>query len=90
MNGQVKIEFISKGFKEILNSNGTKSIVESAAKSIQRKANGNLTKKSEGYSINTWHGNYGGGRYIASVSTTDHNSMVEESENKALSKAVSN
>lgn len=89
MSGHVRIEFNSKGFKEILNSNGTKNIIESAAKRIQSKANGNLTKKSEGYSVKTWRGNYGGGRWVSSVRTTDHNSMVEESENKALSRAVS-
>ena len=38
--------------------------------------------------LEAWKGGYGGGRWVASVTTTDHNSMVAESEDKALSKAV--
>ena len=35
-----------------------------------------------------WQGNYGGGRVIGSVSTTDYESQRAEAEDKALSKAV--
>jgi len=85
----VHIEFISKGFRNILNSNGVKSAVASAAEAIQERANANIHEESEGFSMHVWHGGYGGGRWIASVNTTDHASMVAEEEDKALSRAVS-
>lgn len=88
MGTQWKIKFNSDGFKQILNSDGCKAVVESAAKTIQDKANANLTEESEGFSMHSWQGNYGGGRWIASVNTTDYASCKAEAENKALSRAV--
>lgn len=85
---QMQIKFKSEGFKQILTGDGVQSAVESAAASIQAKANANLTEDSEGFSSHVWQGNYGGGRWIGSVSTTDYTSMVAETENKALSRAV--
>lgn len=85
----MKIEFKSEGFRAILNSGGVQSAVAAAAENIQAKANANLTEDSEGFSSHVWQGGYGGGRWIGSVNTTDHASMVAESEDKALSRAVS-
>lgn len=85
---QTKLQFISKGFRSILTSAGTKDVVTKTAESIRSKANGNIEEESEGFSANTWMGGYGGGRWVASVTTTDRASQVAESENKALSKAV--
>lgn len=88
MGKQWELEFISEGFREILMSSGTKAFVESAAADIQAKANANLSRESEGYEVSTIEGGYGGGRWVSFVNTTDQASCEEESENKALSRAV--
>lgn len=85
---QMKIEFKSKGFRAILNGGGVRGAVVAAAADIQERANANLHEDSEGFSLHVWRGGYGGGRWIGSVNTTDHASMVAETEDKALSRAV--
>lgn len=93
MATQIRLQFISEGFKEILTGAGVQSAVSEAAQAIQARANvnaaGELDEDSDGYSARTWLGGYGGGRWVGSVSTTDHSTMVAEAENKALSRAVS-
>lgn len=88
MASQTRLKFISDGFREILLGDGVKSVVESATQKIKDKADSNISGESEGFSSNVWQGNYGGGRWIGSVNTTDTESMRSESEDKALSKAV--
>ncbi|MBQ9703915.1 MAG: hypothetical protein IJV68_05160 [Clostridia bacterium] len=83
---QVEIKFISDGFKAILQSDGTKALVASAAEKIQASANSGV--EGDGFTAKTWMGGYGGGRWIASVTSADRAAAVAESENKALSKAV--
>lgn len=85
---EIKLEFNSDGFRQILMSDGMKAVVESAANNIKQKADGNIQGESDGYSVHAWQGNYGGGRWVASVTTTDYESMVAESESKALTRAV--
>ena len=89
MASQVRIKFNSKGFKDILCSDGVKGAVSEAASSIQSRANANNTRGGEGFAVSTWMGSYGGGRWVGSVSSTDRKSMVAEAEDKALSRAVS-
>lgn len=93
MAKQIKLEFNSDGFKEILTGAGVQSLVSEATQKIQTQANANaageLDEESEGFSAKTWLGGFGGGRWVGSVSTTDHSTMVAEAENKALSRAVS-
>jgi len=84
----IRIEFRSEGFKEILNSQGTKELVESHAGRIADTAGAAIAEESEGFSVNTYKGGYGGGRWISSVSTTDYASMKAESEHHVLSRAV--
>lgn len=88
MATQIKIKFNSDGFKQILTGSGVQSVVQSATDNIQSKANANINGTSEGFSAHVWQGNYGGGRWIGSVSTTDAESQRAEAEDKALSKAV--
>lgn len=88
MSKQIDIKFKSEGFREILNSGGVQGAVAAAAANIQARANANLHEDSEGFSSHVWQGGYGGGRWIGSVNTTDHASMVAEAEDKALSRAV--
>lgn len=89
MGQQVRIKFISKGFHDILCSDGVQNLVTQQAEIIQGKANANNNRGGEGFSANTWMGNYGGGRWVASVTTTDRQSRIAEAEDKALSRAVS-
>lgn len=93
MAKQIRLEFNSDGFKEILTGAGVQNLVSEATQKIQAQANANaageLDEDSEGFSAKTWLGGFGGGRWVGSVSTTDHSTMVAEAENKALSRAVS-
>lgn len=93
MAKQIRLEFNSDGFREILTGTGVQSVVSEATQKIQAQANANaageLDENSEGFSAKTWLGGFGGGRWVGSVSTTDHSTMVAEAENKALSRAVS-
>lgn len=88
INGLSRIEFSSDGFREILLSSGVKDLVSSQAEVIKNRANGNLTEESDAFEADTFRGNYGGGRWIGVVSTTDYASQKAEAEDKALSKAV--
>lgn len=83
-----RIDFKSDGFREILCSGGVQNLVTEQSVMIQNRANANNMRGGEGFSARTYMGNYGGGRWVASVNTTDHKSMVAESEDKALSRAV--
>ena len=86
--GEIKLEFISEGFKEILESDGVKTAVENAANEIAKRADNYVDSDSDGFRAHTWMSNIGGGRWAGSVWTTDYKSMAAEAENKALSKAV--
>ena len=89
MSTKTQIQFISDGFKAILESEGTKALVKSVGENIQSKANANAGLDGEdGFSCNVWQGNYGGGRWICSVTTTGKESQKAEAEDKALSRAV--
>lgn len=90
---QIRLEFNSDGFREILTGAGVQGLIDEATQKIQSQANANaageLDDDSDGFSAKTWIGGFGGGRWVGSVSTTDHSTMVAEAENKALSRAVS-
>lgn len=83
---QARIEFISEGFRQVLLSEGTKQVVEEAAEQIKDRANANYG--GDGFESNVIVGGYGGGRYIGFVKATDKESMIAESENKALTGAI--
>ena len=84
-----RIVFNSNGFRQLLLSDGVRELVQSTAEEICDKANGNNTRGGEGFVVRTQVGGYGGGRYIAFVSSTDKNSLIAESEDKALTGALS-
>lgn len=85
---EMRIEFNSAGFREILLSDGVKTLVEETANGIRDRANSNNSRGGEGFESRSMVGGYGGGRWIAFVSTTDKDSMIAEAEDKALSRAV--
>lgn len=84
-----RIVFNSDGFRQLLLSDGVRDLVQSTAEEICDKANGNNTRGGEGFVVRTQVGGYGGGRYVAFVSSTDKNSFIAESEDKALTGALS-
>ena len=88
MATEVKIEFHSDGFRQILMSDGVRSLVQDVVTDIQARANANVGEASSGYSGTVWAGGYGGGRWVGSVTTTDKASIIAEAEDKALTKAV--
>lgn len=77
----IKIEFNSDGFRQILMSEGMKSCVLAEAQKIQEKANDNSNGH---FTAKVWAGGYGGGRWVASAFSTEK----AESEDKALTRAV--
>ena len=82
-----RIEFISSGFREILNTDEIRNVVEEVAQHIADDANGNYG--GDGFEVTTKVGSYGGGRWIAFVSSTDKDSLKAESEDSALTRAIS-
>ena len=88
MAKQIKIEFFSEGFHDILFYDGVRALVDEAATGIQERANGNLQEQSEGYKKTVMVGGYGGGRWVGFVQTTDRASALAEAEYNALSGAV--
>ena len=86
MSTEIRIKFISDGFKEILNSPGVHSVVTAATDKIAVEAAQNAD--GGGFTSKTWTGNYGGGRWVGSVITADEAARKAEAENKVLSKAV--
>ena len=88
-SGITKIEFIDAGFKAILTSDGCHEVIEQTAQQIADKANANNSRGGEGFQASTQVGGYGGGRWIGFVSATDKNAKIAESEDKALTRALS-
>lgn len=82
-----KIEFVSSGFKEILNSSGVEAIIRQHTEATAAAANANLSEESEGFKSKVFTGS-GQGRVVGVVYTTDPASIVAEAEEKALSRAV--
>ena len=87
-SGITKIEFVDEGFKVIFASDGCRELVTEATNGIAEKANANNTRGGEGFASNVVY--YGGkvNRYLGFVSTTDKQSKIAETEDSALSRAV--
>jgi len=84
----VRIVFKSEGFRQILLSDGCRDLVQSTTEEIKNKADANNTRGGDGFEASTMVGGYGGGRWIGFVSTTDNASKIAESEDKALTRAI--
>ena len=87
---KIKIEFNSKGFEEILCSEGAGNVCEQQAERIQENANAGLdAENSTGYkSGGRIVKAYGSKRWMYFVYTTDAASMYAEANDQTLSKAV--
>ena len=88
MATEIRIEFNSDGFREVLESQGVHDLVQEVTQDICDKANANNTRGGEGFATNVILGGYGGGRWVGFVNTTDENSIKAESEDKALTGAI--
>ena len=90
MAKKMPIEWNHAGFEQILCASGTMAQVRAATERIKARANGNNTRGGSGFESGTRLGKaYGSQRAIGFVYTTDRKSRIAESEDKALSKAVS-
>ena len=90
---KVKIEWIDKGFKEILNSKELESVCISAAEAIAKKANGlaapyNDSKEEAEFISLKWHSNMKGGRVAAIAATHNYQAKEVQAENHILEKAT--
>lgn len=83
----MKIEFISSGFRGILNSDGVHDLIQSTAQEVADKANENYG--GDGFQPKVIKGSYGGGRWVGFVSSTDKGSLAAESEDQALTRSLS-
>lgn len=88
MASTTRIVFNSDGFRQILLSDGCRDLIQETADEIRDKADANNDRGGEGFSSSVQVGGYGGGRWIGFVGTTDKASMIAESEDKALTRAV--
>ena len=86
----VNIDFLQgAGFRQLLNSDEVKDMVEGHVNAIKARADANLNgAESEGFNEKVIMGGYGGGRWVGIVGTSDLATVIAESENKALTKAV--
>lgn len=82
----MEIVFNSAGFKEILESEGVRKLVQDTAQEIANKANENYG--GDGYEVKVQHLGYGGGRWGAFISSKDKKAAQAESEDKALTRAL--
>lgn len=84
----IRLQFNSEGFKQILLSEGCKTVVEQTTAEICEKANANNAHGGEGFKATTQVGGYGGGRWIGFVTASDKNASIAQSEDQALTRAV--
>lgn len=83
-----RIVFNSAGFREILLSEGCHQLVQATTDEICEKANANNDRGGEGFKSSTQVGGYGGGRWIGFVATADEKAAVAQSEDQALTRAL--
>lgn len=90
MGRQIEIKYNPDGFEEILSSAGAQAVCEEAGSNIQSRANAYLNdSESTGFKMSSRIVTaYGSKRNMTFVYTTDRASIIAETENKALSKAV--
>lgn len=81
----VNIDFLQgAGFDAYLKSDGVKALIESHTNATKERADSYITGESQGFNANVKLFS----RWVGLVGTTDRATMVAESEQKALTKAV--
>lgn len=90
MAQRMTIEWNHAGFEALLCDEGTMALVQKQAERICNTANANNNRGGNGFESGTRLGRaYGSQRALGFVYTTDEKSRIAESEDKALSRAVS-
>jgi hypothetical protein len=89
MAKETRIVFNSAGFRDILLSDGVRDVVTNTAEEIKEKANANNTRGGNGFTANIQVGGYGGGRWVGFVTASDNKASLAESEDQALTRALS-
>lgn len=84
----IRLQFNSEGFKQILLSEGCHTLVKATTSDICAKANANNTRGGDGFRATTQVGGYGGGRWIGFVTATDAKASAAQSEDNALTRAL--
>lgn len=80
----VRIEFNSDGFAALLKDSSMRELIDSYTNDIKARADAYLTEDSRGFNANTKMFD----RWVGLVGTTDLATIIAESEQKALTKAV--
>lgn len=81
----VQFEWNHAGFEAILKGNETRQMLKNHADAIKERADGYIDGESKGFNSKT---TLAGSRWIAIVGTSDMATIIAESEQKALTKAV--
>ena len=81
----MRIEFNSAGFLALLKSSETQQMLKGHADAIKARADAYLEGESKGFNSRT---TLKESRWIARVGTSDMATVIAESEQKALTKAV--
>jgi len=90
MATKMTIQWNHDGFEALLCDEGTMQLVRQQAERICDAANANNDRGGDGFDQGTRLGRaYGSQRALGFVYSTDQNSALAESEDKALSRAVS-
>ena len=84
-----RIVFNSEGFREILLSEGCHDLVTNVTEEIADKANANNDRGGNGFNASTQVGGYVGGRWVGFVTATDNKAAAAQSEDQALTRALS-
>lgn len=83
--GVTKIEFINEGFRDVLQSEGVKDLITDLTNQVCANANANYG--GDGFKTNVVMGSKAQ-RYIGFVYASDKESMIAESEDSALTRAI--
>lgn len=84
MAKRVRIEFNTEGFRQLLQSDEVKGLVEENTNAILERAGG----EDAGFSANVYEAGYGGGRWAGTVRTASYDAAKAEAADKTLTKAV--
>lgn len=80
MTKKMRIEFVSAGFRQVLDSSGVRYLVYGAGDKMARLA-------GDGFVCNHGQGSFGGGRPVAWVGGADSDAWEREATDKVLTRA---
>lgn len=81
----IRIEFNSDGFAALLKSDEVKTMIETHTNEAKDRADSYISGETEGFRADT---KLMGTRWVGLVGTSDEQTMIAASEQKALEKAV--